>query len=95
MMSLLVMNGLQGTDPDALERARPMAHPPRRCDGGSGTPGGGDDTTLRGRPRGLAGGTFDPPTFWYELERFVFARSKPDWLAIPPGIEVCQAMPER
>lgn len=43
--------------------------------------------------RGLAGGTFDQPTFWYDLERFVFARSKPDWLTIPEGIEVCQAMP--
>jgi hypothetical protein len=52
--------------------------------------------TLEFQPdlRGIAGGTFDPPTFWYELERFVFARSRPDWLAIPPGIEVCQAMPE-
>lgn len=50
--------------------------------------------TLEFRPdfRGIAGGTFDPPTFWYPLERFVFARSKPDWLAIPEGIEVCQAM---
>ncbi len=42
---------------------------------------------------GIAGGTFDPPTFWYDLERFVFARSKPDWLAIPKGLDVCQAMP--
>lgn len=42
---------------------------------------------------GIAGGTFDPPTFWYTLERFVFARSKPDWLVIPDGIDVCQAMP--
>lgn len=44
--------------------------------------------------QGIAGGTFDSPTFWYRLERFVFARSKPDWLAIPQGIEVCQAMPD-
>ena len=43
--------------------------------------------------QGIAGGTFDPPTFWYDLERFVFARSKPDWLKIPDGVEVCQAMP--
>jgi hypothetical protein len=42
---------------------------------------------------GIAGGTFDPPTFWYDLERFVFARSKPDWLTIPEGIQVCPAMP--
>lgn len=44
--------------------------------------------------RGIAGGTFDKPAFWYELERFVFARSKPPWLTIPDGVEVCQAMPE-
>jgi hypothetical protein len=49
---------------------------------------------LPGR-RGIAGGTFDQPTFWYPLERFVFARSKPDWLAIPAGIEVYEAMPAR
>ena len=42
--------------------------------------------------QGIAGGTFDEPTFWYEPERFVFARSKPDWLAIPEGVEVWQAM---
>lgn len=42
--------------------------------------------------QGLAGGTFDPPTFWYEIERFVFARSKPDWLTIPETMAVCQAM---
>jgi hypothetical protein len=52
--------------------------------------------TLQFQPdfRGIAGGTFDPPTFWYRLERFVFARSKPDWFVVPKGIEVCQAMPE-
>jgi len=43
--------------------------------------------------RGIAGGTFDHPTFWYRLERYVFARSKPDWLLVPEGIEVCQEMP--
>ena len=43
--------------------------------------------------RGIAGGTFDRPTFWYRPERFVFARSKPDWLEIPEGLDVCQAMP--
>jgi hypothetical protein len=42
--------------------------------------------------RGIAGGTFDEPTFWYKPERFVFARSKPDWLAAPDGVEVWQAM---
>jgi hypothetical protein len=43
--------------------------------------------------RGIAGGTFDQPTFWYKLERYVFARSKPDWLEVPHGIEVFQEMP--
>ncbi len=43
--------------------------------------------------QGIAGGTFDEPAFWYRLERFVYARSKPDWLAIPDGLEVCQGMP--
>ena len=42
--------------------------------------------------RGIAGGTFDDPT-WYEPERYVFARSKPGWLDIRDGIEICQAMP--
>ena len=42
--------------------------------------------------RGIAGGSFDEPTFWYKLQRYVFARTKPDWLIIPPGIEVTQAM---
>ena len=52
--------------------------------------------TLEFRPndRGFAGGTFDQPTFWYKPERFVFARSKPDWLAIPDGIETFEAMPK-
>lgn len=43
--------------------------------------------------RGIAGGTFDRPTFWYRPERFVFARTKPEWLPIPDGVEVCQTMP--
>lgn len=43
--------------------------------------------------RGIAGGTFDQPTFWYQLQRYVFARSKPDWLHIPDHIKVFQAMP--
>lgn len=45
--------------------------------------------------QGIAGGTFDQPTFWYELERYVFTRSKPEWLTIPEGIAVCEAMPGR
>jgi hypothetical protein len=44
--------------------------------------------------RGIAGGTFDNPTFWYKPERYVFARTKPDWLEITGDIEVCQAMPD-
>ena len=31
---------------------------------------------------GIAGGTFDPPTFWYRIEREVFARSKADFCGI-------------
>ena len=31
---------------------------------------------------GIAGGTFDPPTFWYELGREVFTRSKADFCQI-------------
>ena len=42
---------------------------------------------LRPGLRGIAGGTFDQPTFWYDLEAFIFARSKPKWLSIPDGIE--------
>ncbi|MEM7170169.1 MAG: GFA family protein [Pseudomonadota bacterium] len=45
--------------------------------------------------RGIAGGTFDAPTFWYQPERLVFARSKPAWLTLPTTIEVCQAMPQK
>jgi hypothetical protein len=44
--------------------------------------------------RGIAGGTFDEPTFWYKLQRFGYARTKPDWLKIPEGLEVCQGMPK-
>lgn len=31
---------------------------------------------------GIAGGTFDPPTFWYELDREVFTRSKANFCQI-------------
>ncbi len=44
--------------------------------------------------QGIAGGTFDPPTFWYRIERFVFARDKPAWLEIPDGAEIFEAMPK-
>ncbi len=43
--------------------------------------------------RGIAGGTFDQPGSWYEPQRYVFARAKPDWMVIPPGVEVFDAMP--
>jgi len=43
--------------------------------------------------RGIAGGSFDDPTFWYKIQRYVFARSKPDWLEIHGDIETFQAMP--
>jgi len=50
--------------------------------------------TLEYRPeyRGIAGGTFDQPTFWYQLQRYVYTRSKPAWLKIPDGIETHEAM---
>ena len=32
--------------------------------------------------RGVAGGTFDPPTFWYKLTREVFSRSKASFCGI-------------
>lgn len=43
--------------------------------------------------RGIAGRTFDQPTFWYDLQRYVFARSKPDWLQIQSDIKVFDGMP--
>ena len=42
--------------------------------------------------RGIAGGTFDQPTFWYEPKRYVFARSKPDWLQVPEEIECFETL---
>jgi len=44
--------------------------------------------------QGIAGGTFDEPTFWYRPERFVFTRSKPDWLAITDDVPHFEAMPD-
>ena len=29
---------------------------------------------------GIGGGTFDPPAFWYEIEREVFCRSKAEFI---------------
>lgn len=43
--------------------------------------------------RAIAGGTFDRPAFWYEPQRFVFARSKPDWVLLPAGLECHEAAP--
>ena len=31
---------------------------------------------------GVAGGTFDPPTFWYDVEREVFCRSKAGFINV-------------
>ena len=42
--------------------------------------------------RGIAAGTFDDPDFPGEPQRYVFARTKPDWLGIESDMEVCQAM---
>ena len=44
--------------------------------------------------RGLAGGSFDDPAFWYRIERYVFVRSKPDWLELSGHIKTFQAMPD-
>ena len=48
---------------------------------------------LREGWRAIAGGTFDQPKFWYDLETFIFARSKPEWLTIPEGLEVHDTAP--
>ena len=48
---------------------------------------------LREGWRGIAGGTFDEPTFWYDLETFIFARTKPDWVAIPEGMDWHETAP--
>ncbi len=48
---------------------------------------------LRQGWRAIAGGTFDHPTFWYDLETFIFARSKPEWLTIPEGLEFHDTAP--
>ena len=44
--------------------------------------------TLELRPAlvAITGGTFDTPSFWYDLDNFNFARTKPAWLAIPDGL---------
>ncbi len=53
--------------------------------------------TLEFRPgyRGIAGGSFDDPAFWYTVQRYVYARSKPDWLEITADVETFQAMATR
>ena len=51
--------------------------------------------TLEFRPgyRGIAGGSFDDPAFWYTPDRYAFMRTKPDWLEIKGKLELFQAMP--
>jgi hypothetical protein len=44
--------------------------------------------------RGLAGGTFDNPQSWLKPQRYVFARSKPEWLAAPDGVDIFDGMPK-
>ncbi len=51
------------------------------------------DLELRPGLRGIAGGSFDQPTFWYDVETFIFARSKPEWLTIPEGLEAHETAP--
>lgn len=48
---------------------------------------------LRPGLRAIAGGTFDAPTFWYDLKIFSFARSKPQWLTLPGDFEVHDTAP--
>jgi len=48
---------------------------------------------LRPGLRVIAGGTFDPPTFWYDLKTFIFARSKPRWLTLPEDLEIHDTAP--
>ena len=43
--------------------------------------------------RGLAGGTFDKPESWFKPQRYVFTRTKPDWLKLPDGVTVFDGMP--
>ena len=31
---------------------------------------------------GIAGGTFDPPSFWFDIERELFKRTKADFVSI-------------
>jgi hypothetical protein len=37
-------------------------------------------------PKGTAGGSYDPPTFWYKIEHEVFARSKANFCTIDPPV---------
>ena len=38
------------------------------------------DTLVRPGLTGVGGGTFDPPTFWYEVGQEIFCRSKAEFL---------------
>ena len=40
------------------------------------------DTKLYSGIKGTAGGTYDPPTFWYEPDREVFCRTKAEFCSI-------------
>jgi len=31
---------------------------------------------------GAAGGTYDPPTFWFDIDRVLFKRTKPEYVSI-------------
>jgi hypothetical protein len=48
---------------------------------------------LREGWRAITGGTFDQPTFWYDLETFIFTRTKPDWVEIPDGLDCHDTAP--
>lgn len=44
--------------------------------------------------QGIAGGTFDDLPDWLNPERYVYTRSKPEWLNIECEIEYHRTMPE-
>jgi hypothetical protein len=43
--------------------------------------------------RGIAAGTFDEPSFWYTPERFVYVRTRPEWMRLDESIPTFEAMP--
>ena len=50
--------------------------------------------TIGTRPNsiGISGGTFDPPSFWYDIDREVFTRSRAEFISINSP-EQCETHP--